>query len=65
MADERPSIRVLVALPGLLNQRWPRAYCVIDWQDLPAWQRKGFVFVAVDPADEIAFMQWRERNPDA
>ncbi len=40
--QERPTLRCVMALPGLLNRRSPRVPSGIDLFDRPRWERGGF-----------------------
>jgi hypothetical protein len=64
MLDERPRIRVLMALPRIMSNALPWRTAVVDLFDVPFRQRGGWQFVAVDPADEDAWQAWRARHPE-
>ena len=60
--EERPSIRVLMAQ----HRGGQRVLSVVvDLLDVPRHQKDGWQFIGMDPADELCWLEWRERHPEA
>ncbi len=60
---ERPIIRALMAV--VVADRWPAGFALVDLLDIPAYQKVGWQFIAIDPVDEAAWLRWRDAHPEA
>jgi hypothetical protein len=56
---DRPTIRCLMALPGLSPSVHPRAFIVVDAIEVAQWEGAGLQLCGVDPGDEQRFDEWR------
>lgn len=65
MTTERPKIRVLVAMTGIVRTWEPVLFVLINLLDIEEYRRQGYVIVGPDPEDEQAFREWRAAQDDA